>query len=94
MLVWRFADYDCPTRRIAFHVALFSKAAQGWGVQVHTTPQRPLSLTDLAAALGAAGFEQMRADGRMALPLEPFDADRSGDLVVVARKRQSLIPNT
>jgi SAM-dependent methyltransferase len=94
VLVWRFADYDVPAGRIAFHVALFRKGprpespagAQEWQVQVHTTPQRPLFLADLTAALAETGFGETLICGRMALPLEPFDADRSGDLVVVARK--------
>ncbi|MCX6031380.1 MAG: class I SAM-dependent methyltransferase [Chloroflexi bacterium] len=98
VLVWRFADYDADARRIAFHVALFRKANEevarsgdrpqqaGWGVQVHTTPQRPLFLADLAAALAEAGFEKPQTYSRMALPFESFDADRSGDLVIVARK--------
>jgi SAM-dependent methyltransferase len=100
VLVWRFADYDVPAGRIAFHVALFRKGARGpkavtlgwpsgqalWDVQVHTTPQRPLFQADLVTALTAAGLGEVQAYGRMALPLEPFDPTRSGDLVVVARK--------
>jgi SAM-dependent methyltransferase len=94
VLVWRFADYDVPTGCIAFHVALFRKGsrpespegAQEWQVQVHTTPQRPLFLADLTAALAETGFGETLVCGRMALPLEPFDAGRSGDLVIIARK--------
>jgi SAM-dependent methyltransferase len=85
-LVWRFADYEVAARRIAFHIALFRKGEQGWEVQVHTTPQRPLFQADLVAGLAAAGFGEWRAYGRMALPAEPFDPERSADLVVVARK--------
>ena len=97
-LVWRFADYDAADQRIAFHVALFRKAIEEaarsgersqpvkWDVQVHTTPQRPLFLADLSAALTETGFAQIQTYGRMALPLEPFDSARSGDLVVIARK--------
>ncbi len=40
---------------------------------------------DLLAALAEAGFERVQTFGRMALPAEPFEADRAGDLVVVAR---------
>jgi SAM-dependent methyltransferase len=86
VLVWRFADYDADARRIAFHIALFRKDVPGWSVQVHTTPQRPIFPADLVAALTEAGFEQPRTYSRMALPFEPFDPERSGDLVVVARK--------
>ncbi len=86
VLVWRFADYDMPAGRIAFHIALFRKAAAGWQVEVHTTPQRPLFQADLAAALDEAGFTAARWYGRMAWPEEGFEADRSPDLVAVARK--------
>jgi SAM-dependent methyltransferase len=92
VLVWRFADYDQAAGRIAFHIALFRKgeesgAARDWDVKVHTTPQRPLFQADLLSALAEAGFEEVRAYGRMALPFEAFDAAGSGDLVVAARKR-------
>ena len=86
VLVWRFADYDAPAGRIAFHIALFRKDAPNWKVEVHTTPHRPLFQTDLIAALAEAGFSETRACGRMTLPEELFDVSRSGDLVVVAKK--------
>lgn len=85
VLVWRFADYDAPAGRIAFHIALFRRVGVEWTVEVHTTPQRPLFRADLLAALAEAGFERVQTFGRMALPAEPFEADRAGDLVVVAR---------
>ena len=86
VLVWRFADYDAPAGRIAFHIALFRKDAPNWKVEVHTTPHRPLFQADLIAALAEAGFSEPRAYGRMTLPEEAFDVSRSGDLVVVAKK--------
>ncbi len=89
VLVWRFADYDAPAGRIAFHIALFRKAASGWQVEVHTTPHRPLFQADLAAALAEAGFTAARWYGRMAWPADPFIPDRSPDLVVVAQKRHA-----
>ncbi len=49
VLVWRFADYDVPAGRIAFHIALFRKEEPDWTVEVHTTPQRPLFQADLFA---------------------------------------------
>jgi glycine/sarcosine N-methyltransferase len=94
VLVWRFADYEPEAGRIAFHIALFRKregnaAAGDWDVEVHTTPQRPLFQADLLSALSETGFTDVRCYGRMALPFEPFDAGRSGDLVVVASKADS-----
>ncbi|MBM4457439.1 MAG: class I SAM-dependent methyltransferase [Chloroflexi bacterium] len=93
VLVWRFADYQVDAERIAFHIALFRPGraepgagpAHDWNVEVHTTPQRPLFLADLTAALTAAGFAQIQAYGRMALPREPFDPEAAPDLVVTAR---------
>jgi SAM-dependent methyltransferase len=92
VLIWRFADYDVPAERIAFHVALFSKRTQGrdWDVEVHTTPHRPLFQAGLIAALAEAGFGVVRMSGRMALPFEPFDPEQSGDCVVVATKADGL----
>jgi len=86
VLVWRFADYDAPAGRIAFHIALFRKDAPNWKVEVHTTPHRPLFQADLLTGLAEAGFIELHAFGRMSLPEEPFDVSRSGDLVVVAKK--------
>lgn len=86
VLVWRFADYVALAGRIAFHIALFRKGPGGWQVEVHTTPQRPLFQADLAAALAKAGFTAVRWYGCMAWPGEPFEPERSPDLVAVARK--------
>jgi SAM-dependent methyltransferase len=87
VLVWRFADYLPEEERIAFHIALFRRrAGRDWQPEVHTAPQRPLFQRDLNAALDAAGFTQVEAFERMALPLEPFDPEESGDLVVTARR--------
>jgi glycine/sarcosine N-methyltransferase len=86
VLVWRFADYDEPPGQIAFHIALFRREAGSWRVQVHTTPQRPLTLADMGTALAAAGFEDVRAYGSMQRPAPVFDPETSGDLVLVAHK--------
>ena len=86
VLVWRFADYDVPAGRIAFHIALFRKGVPNWPVEVHPTPHRPLFQADLLAALTEAGFSEPPAYGRMTLPEEPFDVSSSGDLVVLAQK--------
>jgi glycine/sarcosine N-methyltransferase len=87
VLVWRFADYDLAAGRIAFHIALFRKGERDWGIQVHTTPQRPLFQADLTLALIQAGFDHIQTYGRLALPAEPFEPDRSPDLVITARRQ-------
>lgn len=87
VLVWRFADYDVPAGRINFHIALFRQGERDWEVDVHTTPQRPLFRVDLLAALAEAGFADVQFYNRMALPLERFDPDNSGDLVIVTQKQ-------
>lgn len=86
VLVWRFADYDHSAGAIAFHIALFTKQAAGWQVNVHTTPHRPLFRDDLFAALAEAGYDSPRALARMSWPAEPFAAQSSPDLVIVANK--------
>jgi glycine/sarcosine N-methyltransferase len=86
VLVWRFAEYDVPAGRIDFHIALFRQGERDWKVDVHTTPQRPLFQVDLLAALAEAGFGEAQTYARMTAPSEPFDAGKSGDLVVTARK--------
>ncbi len=80
-LVWRMADYGKST--VTFHTALFQKDAEGcWSVEVDSTPQIPLFRADLEARLHRLGFENVRAYGN--LKGEPFDLERSDDLVLVA----------
>jgi SAM-dependent methyltransferase len=85
-LVWRFADYDLTAVRIAFHIAVFRRAGDGWHVQTYTTPQRPLFYADLLAALAASGFTDVEVFGQMTWPAPAFAPDLSPDLVAVARK--------
>jgi SAM-dependent methyltransferase len=86
VVVWRFADYEVDAGRIAFHIALFRKGPQGWRVDVHTTQQRPLFQADLLAGLAEADLVAAQTYSGMTWPPAPFEAERSGDLVVVARK--------
>lgn len=85
-LVWRFADYDLAAVRIAFHIAVFRRTGDGWTVQTHTTPQRPLFCADLMATLGSAGFTGVEVYGQMTWPAPAFAPDASPDLVAIARK--------
>ena len=75
-----------PAGRIDFHIAVFRQGERDWKVDVHTTPQRPLFRVDLLDGLAEAGFADVQAYARMTTPSEAFDAERSGDLVVTARK--------
>lgn len=81
VLVWRMADYGETT--IAFHTALFEKDENGrWRVEVDSTPQLPLFHADLEDRLRRVGFAQVHAYGN--LRGEPFDAEKSEDLVLTA----------
>ena len=87
-IVWRFADYG--PEFINFHTALFERKPENakeetlsWSVQVNSTLQRPLLQTDLDEALARAGFGTPQHFG--GLDGSPFERDKSGDLVIVAR---------
>ncbi len=80
-LVWRFADYG--TELLTFNIALFTKNEQGaWSVSVESTPQRPYRRMEISDLLERAGFHDLRFFGN--LKGEPFDVERSGDLVIIA----------
>lgn len=95
-LVWRFADYSeergagseaqmttSHASRITFNIALFTKDEQGaWSVDVQSTPQRPYRQSEIEMLLRRAGFREIAFYGN--LQGDPFDADRSPDLVAVA----------
>jgi len=87
-IVWRFADYG--PEFITFHTALFERkpaeenqGTASWSVQVNSTLQRPLRQQDLDEALRRAGFEDLQHFG--GLDGSPFEREKSGDLVMVAR---------
>lgn len=81
-LFFRFLDLD--PERIAFHMAIFWRDADGWHQRVSTTHHRPIPHTELKTMLENAGFEE--SDFYGSWNLEPFDPAASSDLVVVARK--------
>jgi len=58
---------------------------QPWQQHVASSLLRPLTQSDLAAALPAAGFDAVQWFG--GLSGEPFDAEKSGNLVALASKR-------
>ena len=82
-LVWRFADYDETTGLITFNIALFTKNENSaWSADVQSTPQRPYRQNEIELLLQRAGFREIAFYGN--LQGEPFDAETSADLVVVA----------
>lgn len=99
VLVWRFADYAPEASEpeakepgfITFHTALFERKAsalarstEGWTAQVNSTLQRPLLARDLDGALAQAEFDNVQHFGGLGLESGAFDANTSGDLVIVA----------
>lgn len=83
-LFFRFYDF-LPSGLIQFNVSTLTReSGQPWRQQITSSMLRPLTQADLAAALPAAGFEQIEWYG--GLGGEPFDAASSGNLVVLARK--------
>ena len=83
-LFFRFYDY-LPSGLIQFNVVTLTREeGQPWRQQITSSMLRPLTQADLAAALPAAGFEQIEWFGGLAG--EPFNPDASGNLVVLARK--------
>ena len=82
-LVWRFADYDETTGLITFNIALFTKNENGaWSVNVQSTQQWPYRQNEIELLLRRNGFREIAFYGN--LQGEPFDAETSADLVVVA----------
>ncbi len=84
-LFLRFYDF-LPSGLIQFNLAtLQHEGAGAWQQQTSGSLLRPLTQADLAGALPAAGFEGIRWFG--GLGGEPYDADKSGNLVALARKK-------
>ncbi|MGC8960528.1 MAG: class I SAM-dependent methyltransferase [Chloroflexia bacterium] len=81
-LFFRFLDLD--PRRLTFHLVTFHRAGAEWHYRVSTTTHRPLPQEELETALRRAGFDEIVFYGSW--QMEPFDPERSGDLVAVARR--------
>ncbi|HMN62229.1 MAG TPA: class I SAM-dependent methyltransferase, partial [Anaerolinea sp.] len=81
----RFYDY-LPDGLINFNILTLRRAeGEGWQQQVSSTQLAPQPFAGLAAALEAAGFEELEAFGGM--DGSPFDAQSSGNLVLRAQRR-------
>jgi SAM-dependent methyltransferase len=80
----RFYDFD-PDGLITFNIlTLKREATGGWRQRTTATRLRPLLEVELRAALVAAGFGEITCYGNM--NGARFEAETSGNLVVVARK--------
>jgi SAM-dependent methyltransferase len=98
VLIWRMADYHDPGTRvpgwdgpcpepglITFHIATIDQDDNGaWRADVKSTLQRPLLSADLGRWLAQVGFGEVVLFG--GLDRQPFNADASPDLVIVARR--------
>jgi len=84
-LFQRFYDF-LPSGLIQFNmITLRRESSQPWQQHVASSLLRPLTQSDLASALPDAGFDEIQWFG--GLSGEPFDAEKSGNLVVLAYKR-------
>ncbi len=79
----RFYDFD-PDGLITFNILTLHRMANAaWEQHVTTTRLAPQRQADLAAALTAAGFDQLTFYGNLAGA--PFDPENSPNLVVAVR---------
>lgn len=85
-LFLRFYDYE-PDGLINFNIVTLHRqdASAGWQQSVSSTRLYPLRQADLLPALKAAGFDKLQTYG--GLNGQPFAADSSGNLVVVAERQ-------
>jgi SAM-dependent methyltransferase len=83
---WLFMRfYDWEGERLRFNVVRLQRAAgQDWEARVSHTWLRPRTRAELDAALRVAGFGDRAVFGN--LRGEPFDAEASSDLVLLARR--------
>lgn len=79
-----FRFYDFGADELTFNVVTLKKEGGAWSFQVGSTPLRPITRSELAEALDGAGFANARWLGSYSG--EPFDAESSNDLVVIAKR--------
>ncbi|HYM10841.1 MAG TPA: class I SAM-dependent methyltransferase [Bryobacterales bacterium] len=84
IVLFKFADYG--ESYIDFHTAFVSRPAADsrWTSTVESSRQRPVFQQDLERACRLAGFRELRAWGSYGG--EPFDIERSSDLLLAAWK--------
>ncbi len=80
----RFYDFDIDGL-LTFNMVILKRHGQGsWSQQVISSRMRPLLKVELVLSLMEAGFNSLELYGKMGG--EPFDAELSPNLVVLARK--------
>ncbi len=79
----RFYDFDADGLLTFNVMTLYREGDGAWTQHIEATALRPLLRDDLARAVEAAGFGDVACFGDMAAA--PFDAARSGNLIVAAR---------
>lgn len=83
-LFLRFYDFE-PDGKIQFNIlSLHRKAGSSWQTQLTSTHLLPIFSESLKDSLTSLGFKEIRLYGNLAG--EPYSADTSGDLVLVASK--------
>lgn len=84
-LYLRFYDF-LPEGLIRFNMVRLTRERTGWTQRVTSTVLRPLRMAEVVEALREAGFEALETYGSMEAGGAPFDAQTSGNSIVVARK--------
>ena len=83
-LFLRFYDFETDGR-IQFNIlSLHRKENAPWQIQLTSAHLLPIYSEELKTELGALGFREIRLYGNLAA--EPYAADSSGDLVLIAYK--------
>ena len=83
-LFFRFMDFHETT--LTFNVVTFERAGASWTYRAGATELRPIFQAELEDWLPAAGFEGISFYG--SYEGEAFDRQTSGDVIVVASKRE------
>lgn len=84
VLFFRMVDFHDESRMLTFHVIIFTKEAGIWRYRVISTPQRPIFHDELVGLLTEADFTGITSFGDARG--SDWDAERSTDLVIVARR--------
>ena len=80
----RFYDFESD-EMINFHILTLNRKGEGaWQQTIRSTPLFPLLKEQMTTALERCGFKEIKYYGDMTGT--PFEADKSGNLVILARR--------